>query len=214
MLVAGATGLVGTSLVEQLINHPEVAKITILVRKETGASHPKVTEKVVDFDLFSEKDLPQNVDAAFCCLGTTIKKAGSKEAFKKVDFDYVLKLGVFCQRIGINQYHVISAMGANPKAKIFYNRAKGMMEQELQKLTKLRSIYVYHPSLLLGKRQEFRFGELVGKYFMTAFAFLFPLKSKAIFDWQVAKSMIHFSEKAEKGYHVIENITMHKITKN
>lgn len=86
VLVAGATGLVGISLTEQLINHPEVAKITILVRKETGVSHPKLTQKVVDFDLFSEKDLPQNVDAAFCCLGTTIKKAGSKEAFEKSRF--------------------------------------------------------------------------------------------------------------------------------
>lgn len=207
-VVAGATGLIGTSLVEQLVANDEVAKITLLVRKPTGVSNPKLSEKMIDFDLFSEKDLPQNVDAVFCCLGTTLKRAGSKEAFKRVDFDYVVKLAVFTQRQKIPQYHVISAAGANPTGTVFYSRVKGNMQLELQKLDKLKSIFVYQPSMLLGDRDEFRFLESVGKFFMKAFGFLIPKSSKAIYDWQVAKSMIHFAMKPQKGYNEISNAAM------
>lgn len=211
-VVAGATGLIGTSLVEQLITNEEVAKITLLVRKATGVSNPKLSEKVIDFDLFSEKDIPQNVDAVFCCLGTTLKRAGSKGAFKRVDFDYVVKLAVFTQRLKIAQFHVVSAAGANPKGTIYYSRVKGNMQLELQKLDKLKSIFVYQPSMLLGDRDEFRLMESVGKFFMKAFGFLIPKSSKAIYDWQVAQSMIHFAFKPQKGYNEIGNAAMLDLT--
>lgn len=207
-LVAGATGLVGTSLVEQLLANPAVGKVTVLVRKTTGVSNPKLAEKVIDFDLFTEKDLPENVDATFCCLGTTLKKAGSKAAFKLVDYDYVIKLAIFTQRKNIPQFHVISAAGAKPKALVYYNRVKGNMELELQKLHKLKSIYIYRPSMLLGDRGEFRFGESVGKVVMKAFDFLIPKSGKAIHDWQVAKAMIENASNAKKGTHFVSNAEM------
>ena len=207
-LVAGATGLIGTSLVEQLILSDDVAKVSSLVRKPSGASNPKLNEVVVDFDLISEKELPKNVDATFCCLGTTMKNAGNKEGFKRVDFDYVVKLAVFSQRVGIPQFHVISAAGSNPKATIYYNRVKGMMESELKKLTKIRSIYIYKPSMLLGERDEFRLLETIGKVVMKSLDFLIPKPSKAIYDWQVSKSMIHFAFKPQKGLNEINNQTM------
>lgn len=207
-LVAGATGLVGTRLVEQLLLNPEVAKITLLVRKPTGVSNPKLTEKIIDFDTFSENALAQNVDAVFCCLGTTLRKAGGKEAFKRVDFDYVVKLAVYAQRQKIPQFHVISAKGANQKAAVFYNRVKGHMESELAKLDKIKSIYIYRPSLLLGDRDEFRFGEAVGTFFMKAFNFLIPVSAKAIKDNQVAKSMLSNAMNPKKGLNYVGNAEM------
>ncbi|MDP4663818.1 MAG: NAD(P)H-binding protein [Salibacteraceae bacterium] len=207
-LVAGATGLVGTSLVEQLLLNPEVAKITLLVRKPTGVSNPKLTEKIIDFDTFSENALAQNVDAVFCCLGTTLRKAGGKEAFKRVDFDYVLKLAVYTQRQNIAQFHVISAKGSNQKATVFYNRVKGHMESELVKLDKIKSIYIYRPSLLLGDRGEFRFGEVVGTFFMKALSFIIPDSTKAIKDHQVAKNMLSNAMNPKKGVHYVENAEM------
>ncbi len=207
-LVAGATGLVGTSLVEQLLLNPEVAKITLLVRKPTGVSNPKLTEKIIDFDTFSENALAQNVDAVFCCLGTTLRKAGGKEAFKRVDFDYVVKLAVYTQRQNIAQFHVISAKGSNQKAAVFYNRVKGHMESELVKLDKIKSIYIYRPSLLLGDRGEFRFGEVVGTFFMKALSFIIPDSTKAIKDHQVAKNMLSNAMNPKKGVHYVENAEM------
>jgi uncharacterized protein YbjT (DUF2867 family) len=211
-LIAGASGLVGKQLLQLLLDHPETGKVTSLVRKPSGIEHKKLAEKVIDWDNFTERDLPISVDVTFCCLGTTMRKAGGKAAFKMVDFDYVLKLAVFSQRIKSTQFHVISAAGASSKSLFYYNRVKGNMEAELHKLDKLKSIYIYRPSMLLGDREEFRFGEIMGKIFMRLFHFLTPISAKAIYDVQVALSMLHFAEKGEKGIHEVSNAEMHELT--
>ena len=128
-LLAGASGLIGTQLLELLLNDADTGKVTSLVRRPSGNQHPKLSEKVIDWDAFTERDLPIRVDATFCCLGTTMRKARGKAAFKLVDFDYVLKLAVFSQRVKIPQFHVVSAAGANPKAMVYYSRVKGNMEE-------------------------------------------------------------------------------------
>ena len=139
-------------------------------------------------------------------------KAGSREAFKAVDFDYVLKLAVFSQRAKVPDFHVVSAAGASAGSRVFYNRVKGNMESELQKLQKIKSIYIYRPSMLLGNRSEFRLGETIGKIVMKALKPIIPKSYQAIYDVQVAMSMKHYAKQGEKGVHIITNKMMIELT--
>lgn len=207
-LIAGATGLIGKQLLQLLLADEETGKVTSLVRKPTGNTHPKLAEKTIDWDSLGEAALAANVDAVFCCLGTTMAKAGSKDAFRKVDYEYVIKLAVYSQRKGIPQFHVVSAAGANANSRIFYNKVKGRMEAELQKLVKLRTICIYRPSMLLGNREEFRFGESFAKILMKALGFLIPKPYKAIYDQEVAMAMIAHAKAAKKGIQVVTNKAM------
>lgn len=207
-VIAGATGLVGSHLLLELLDHPETGKVTSLVRQKTNAAHPKLQEIEINWDTFTEKTLPPTADAVFCCLGTTMKKAGGRDAFKTVDYDYVVKLAVFTQRMKIPQFHVISAKGADMDSKIFYNKVKGRMEMEVQKLDKIRSIYIYRPSLLLGKREETRPMEKVGAVLMKAFAFLLPKSVRAIQASTVASAMFHYAQSPKKGVNVVDSGSM------
>jgi uncharacterized protein YbjT (DUF2867 family) len=211
-LIAGSTGLIGKQLLSLLLNDPATRKVTSLVRKPSGEKNDKLEEKVINWDAFTENDLPPNIDATFCCLGTTMANAGSKDAFRKVDFEYVSKLAVFSQRKNIPQFHVVSAAGSNPTSKIFYNKVKGRMELEIQKLEGLKSIYIYRPSMLLGDRKEFRFGELLGKVVMKGLSILIPKSAKAIYDSQVAYAMLHHAEHPKKGTQIITNAAMHELS--
>ena len=204
--------MIGKQLLSLLLNDPETGKVTSLVRKPSGVKNEKLEEKAINWDTFTENDLPLNIDATFCCLGTTMANAGSKDAFRKVDFEYVSKLAVFSQRKDIPQFHVVSAAGSNPNSKIFYNKVKGRMEAEIQKLDGLKSIYIYRPSMLLGDREEFRFGELMGKILMKGLSFIIPKSSKAIYDTQVAHAMLHHAEHPKKGSHIITNAAMHDLS--
>jgi uncharacterized protein YbjT (DUF2867 family) len=208
-IIVGSTGLVGTALLERLLLNEDVGKVTILVRRPIAEEHPKLSVQVIDFDQFTEKSIAPNVDAVFCCLGTTMAQAGGKDAFRRVDYEYVVKLAVFTQRQKVAQLHVISAAGANANSKVFYNKVKGRMESEIKKLSGIKSIYVYRPSLLLGPRDQFRFGESLGKIFMQAFSFIIPKAYKAIKDQQVAASMASNALKPQKGYHIVSNAQMH-----
>lgn len=208
VLVAGATGLVGNELLLKLIESPMIGKVTALVRSPLPISHPKLHSLQVDYDSLSEKDLPANTDAVFCCLGTTRAKAGSREAFKLVDYDYVVKLAVFSQRRRVKQFHVISAQGANPSSFWFYNKVKGKMEQEVSKLKKIDSIYIYRPGLLLGKRSEFRLGEFFGKVLMKVFSFALPANLKPVRATQVAETMLRNALNPKKGVTIVENREM------
>ena len=141
-LVAGATGLVGSTLVEMLLSNETVGKVTVLVRRATSFESEKLEERMIDFDSFTEREIAPSVDAIFCCLGTTMAQAGGKDAFRRVDYEYPVKLAVFAQRQNIQQFHVISSSGASPTSKIFYSKVKGRMELEIKKLDKIRSIYI------------------------------------------------------------------------
>lgn len=204
-LVAGATGLVGSALLDMLLENETVGKVTVLARRPLALTHPKLSVREVDFEMLSEREIAPNTDAVFCCLGTTMAKAGSKEAFRQVDYEYVVKLAVFAQRQKTPQFHVISAMGANTASRFFYNRVKGRMEGELAKLDKLRSIYIYRPSLLLGPRSEHRFSENLGKNLMKAFSFLIPKTYKAVHAAEVALCMLTRAMNPKKGIHMVDN---------
>lgn len=201
-IVLGATGLIGKKVTEHLLKNDNYSTVIILVRKPLNINHPKLKQHIFYYDAIDNTLLKG--DDLFCCLGTTIKTAGSKEAFRKVDLDYVVNVAKASKVNGINHFAVISAMGANKNSTVFYNQIKGEMEESI-KAVGFNSTYIIRPSLLLGDRKEFRFGELIGKFFMITLSFLIPKKYRAIYDVQVAFAMIHFMNQTERGFFVKEN---------
>jgi len=171
-LLAGASGLVGNELLTVLLSAGEYSKVIVLVRKPLGILNPKLEEKVINFEELAQHKNSFKVNDVFCCLGTTIKKAKSQEAFKKVDVDYPLEMARLAQEMQSERFLIISAMGANPDSSIFYSRMKGLVEQKLKE-SDIKSVHIFRPSLLLGNRKEFRFGEVVSSFFMKGLSFLF-----------------------------------------
>ncbi|WP_308637085.1 NAD(P)H-binding protein [Paenibacillus silvisoli] len=165
-LLVGATGLVGSALLRRLLNDGRCTAVTILVRRPLRPSpdghgaNRKLTVLTADFDRLDEALADVEADVVFCALGTTIKKAKTQEAFRQVDLEYPAALGEWAKQHGAESFIVVSAMGANASSTIFYNRVKGEMEAQLSALG-LRELHIVRPSLLLGKREEFRPGEQV-----------------------------------------------------
>lgn len=159
-LVVGATGLVGSSLVKLLCESEEYAAVNVLSRRPLDFTHPKLVVKLCEFDQIADKDI-EFAHEVFCCLGTTMKKAGSKQQFEKVDFEYPLTIAAIAKNRGVGHFIVISAMGANEKALAYYSQVKGKLEEELIKMDFPR-LSIVRPSLITGDRQEFRLGETIG----------------------------------------------------
>ena len=189
-LVAGAAGLTGKHLLEFLLADARYASVHALVRKSALQTHPKLSEHVIDFESLGK--LPKT-DDAFCCLGTTIKKAGSQAAFQKVDFDYVLNFATAAKAAGAKRFLVVSALGANAKSAVFYNRIKGEMENALKAMN-FESLHIFRPSFLVGKRADARVGERLGIKVFSALAPLMigparkvrPVEAKAVARAMVA----------------------------
>lgn len=161
-LIAGASGLVGHELLIQLLADPNVTSVTSLGRSPQKRAHAKLHDVITNFERLEYVELPKS-DVAFCCLGTTIKKAGSQEAFSKVDHDYVLNFAKAAQAVGVQSFIVISAMGADVNSKVFYSRVKGQVEQDLKNLN-FQNLVILRPSLLLGERSERRTNEKVAAW--------------------------------------------------
>jgi uncharacterized protein YbjT (DUF2867 family) len=160
-LLLGATGLVGSELLQLLLDGTDYHKVVVLARRYLPLKHPKLDWRVVDFDRLDDAaGAFAGVDDLFCCLGTTIKKAGSQAAFRRVDLEYPLAAARLAREAGVRQYLIVTAMGAARSSRFFYNRVKGEVEAELQALG-LPGLHIFRPSLLLGSRREFRPGEQV-----------------------------------------------------
>lgn len=206
-LIAGGTGLVGTHLLDLLLESENYDRVVSLVRKPTGRSHPKLKEKLVSFNELKDLVLKTHIEDVYCCLGTTMKKAGSRKKFIHVDLDYPVQLGELGINFGAKRFYVVSAMGANRKSLFFYNRVKGRMEHALMKL-KYENIGIFRPSMILGERKEHRSGEEIAKK-VTKFVeplFFGPLKKyKGVHAKQIAESMINYAEKEEKGVRIMES---------
>lgn len=157
-LLAGASGLVGNELLHILLDSPYYSRVKILVRRPLDMAHEKLEQVVTDFDKLDHYAHHFDVDDVFCCLGTTIKKAGSQDAFKKVDYEYPLKMAEMAKSQQVKNFLIITALGADAESKVFYSRTKGQLQVRLKK-TRLTALHVFQPSLLLGERQEFRLGE-------------------------------------------------------
>ncbi|WP_438434748.1 NAD-dependent epimerase/dehydratase family protein [Gorillibacterium sp. sgz500922] len=166
-LLLGASGLTGSALLRLLAAEPDCRQVTALVRRPLSIAHPKLRVRLVDFDRLADERAEFAADWIFCCLGTTIRKAGSQETFARVDRDYPLAAGRLAAEGGARSLHVISSVGATPASRVFYTRTKGQLEDGLSALP-LRQLHIYHPSLLLGDREEFRLGERAAAVAMRA----------------------------------------------
>lgn len=191
-LVLGATGLVGSHLVDLLHAHPAYRAVTALVRRPLDRDEPGLNFHVVDYDALEMETDRFQVDDVFCALGTTIRKAGSNEAFRRVDIEYPATSARLAAEGGAEQFLVVSALGADPDSLIFYNRAKGEMEREVR-AAPLRAVWIFRPALLLGDRAEVRIGERVAEAVLRPIAplMLGPLRRyRPVQAADVARAMI------------------------
>jgi uncharacterized protein YbjT (DUF2867 family) len=160
-LLAGASGLIGSHLLPLLLESERYSKVIVVGRKALPTVHPKLTQVVTDLDKLHDVRLQLIADDVFCCLGTTMKQAGSKEAFYKVDFLYVVTLAALTAGNFAAQFMVVSALGADAESAVYYSRVKGEMEQAVQQVP-FRAVHIFRPSLLLGERNQPRLGERLG----------------------------------------------------
>jgi uncharacterized protein YbjT (DUF2867 family) len=168
VLLAGATGLVGERCLDRLLAHPDYSRVTVWSRRPLSRAHPKLAVEVVDFG--SLPSLPPGCAEVFCCLGTTIRVAGTQEAFRRVDHDYPVALAERAKAAGVRQFLMVSSLGADAQSANFYLRVKGETERDIAALGLPRHLF-FRPSLLLGERQEHRRGERIA---IVASRFLAP----------------------------------------
>jgi uncharacterized protein YbjT (DUF2867 family) len=169
-LIAGATGLVGGSCLQRLLADGKYSRVIAIVRRPLAVAHPKLESRVIDFEQIGTLE-PTAIDDVFCALGTTIKKAGSQEAFRKVDFEYPKALAEYAKRCGALRIALVSSVGADASSSNFYLRVKGETEAAIEWLG-FGSTNIFRPSLLMGARPEQRIGEQIAIPVMKAVQFL------------------------------------------
>jgi uncharacterized protein YbjT (DUF2867 family) len=201
----GATGLVGRECLQLLLDDPEFARVVVAVRREvaldlTAAQRAKLELHVIDFDRLGDHANLLAVDQILCTLGTTIRKAGSQRAFHIVDFAYPEQIArLACER-GARHFLLVSALGANARSKVFYNRVKGELEEAVRALP-FRSHTLIRPSLLLGDRAEFRLGEKLA----APLGFLLPRKYRPVHAHDVANALVKAAVADHPGLKLIES---------
>lgn len=160
-LVIGASGLVGGLCLDYLLNEPRYSEVRALVRRPLHKSHPKLIEKIIDFDRIAdfEQDI-QGLDV-YCCIGTTFLKSPKVAAYTKVDFTYPHEIAEIAKKNGAERFALVSALTANPKGILFYSRVKGKLEEVIKKCH-FQSTVILRPSYLIGERREFRLIEKLG----------------------------------------------------
>lgn len=190
-IVIGATGLVGNLITLKLLEDNRYNKVKVLVRRSLNINNLKLEEHIVDFD---EIELWKNNligDELYSALGTTIKKAGSKEAQYKIDYSYQYEAASAASKNGVKIYLLISSAGANYKSSNFYLRMKGSLDEKVQQLS-FKQIRIFRPSILVGYRNENRFGESLGIKIAGTITKIIPAlkKYRPIDAAQVAEAMI------------------------
>lgn len=206
-LIAGASGLVGSELLKILIANDVYETIHLLSRKPLEIKSSKIIEHIINFDELDRFEPNTKIDHIFCTLGTTIKKAKTKENFKKVDYDYVLELGKKAEQWNTEKFLMVSSLGANAKSRIFYSRVKGEIEQALINHS-LNQLFIFRPSLLFGNRKEHRAGEqtAIHVYKIIDPLFFGPFKKyKGIEAKQVAKGMINAALQNDDSFRIFES---------
>ncbi len=191
-VVLGATGLVGGHLLRLLATDPACERVVAIGRRPSGVTAKSVTDVIADLGEPASYRAHLDVDCVFCALGTTIKVAGSEDAFRRVDHDYPLTAAREAALVGARRYAIVTAVGADATSRVFYNRVKGELEDALRELRFPRGLRILHPSLLLGDRAESRPAERVGAALMRATRPLFAgglMKYRAIEASLVARAM-------------------------
>ena len=200
-LLAGATGLVGRELLPLLLDDADIEEVVVLARRPLATPHPKLQQGIVAFDQLGNFVLPP-VDDFYCCLGTTMREAGTREAFREVDLVYPVTIARMALAAGATRCFCVSAMGADPKSRVFYNQVKGELEQDLA-LLELRTVYAFRPSLLSGSRAQFRVGERAALALMLPISLLLPARLRPIAAADVARAMHACGRRSAAGRFVI-----------
>ncbi len=208
--IAGATGLVGSALVDVLLEGTTFESVVTVGRRPIERAHPKLSQVTVDFAKLDATALPPVTDA-FCALGTTIKKAGSKEAFRAVDHDAVLSFARAAKERGATRFYVVTALGADAHSWVFYNRVKGEVEAALTAMG-FASLAIARPSLLTGDRAEHRAGERFAQAMTSALAPIVKhFDSRPIEGRTVALALRAIAENPPEGARVYLSAELHKI---
>lgn len=206
-LVIGATGLIGRSLVFELLKSDAYDLVVVLARRDLVIKHPKFQQHLLDFDFLSDYSSYMQVDDVFCCMGSTQSKTPNLDVYRKIDFIYPLQVATLAKNQGAKQFLLVSSLGANVKSSIFYSRLKGEIELAISELH-YPTYRIFRPSLLLGSRNESRPLETLSQYLMRVLNVFFigPAKKyKAIQGSLVAKAMIKAALFNEQGTFTHQN---------
>jgi uncharacterized protein YbjT (DUF2867 family) len=202
-LMIGATGLVGSQLLLQLLDDDRFGKVIAFGRRKTGTSHPKLDEQVIDFEAPASWSPLVKGDVAFSALGTTRKQAGGQAEQKKVDHDYQLAFAKAAAKNGVGTYVLVSAASANPGSSLFYARLKGELDRDVQQLG-FERVRIMRPSLLGGDRKSPRAGEKIGSLLLGALnAMGIARRYREIKGGVVATAMINAALDPEGGTRIL-----------
>jgi uncharacterized protein YbjT (DUF2867 family) len=203
-IVVGASGLVGSKLLTMLLNHAEYEEVLVVVRKDLGLTHKKLTQLVINFDELSKYEVSLTGHAVFSCLGTTNAQTPDKSQYRKIDHDYPLEIAKLAKKNGVEQFHLVSAVGADSKSTVFYSKLKGELEEDLKSVG-LKSLNIYQPSFLYGGRKDRRVVETI---LIDLFKVIDPLlfgglkKYRSITADAIANAMCRNSLKIASGTHI------------
>ncbi|HEX7243690.1 MAG TPA: oxidoreductase [Longimicrobiaceae bacterium] len=207
-LLLGATGLVGGHCLDLLLADDAYGHVTVVGRRPVSREHPKLRQHTVDFDRLADSAaLFDDARDVFCCLGTTIRAAGSREAFRRVDLEYPREAAELASRAGAERFLLVSAMGADPGSRVFYNRVKGEAEEAVRALP-FREVVILRPSLLMGERTERRPAEALAQRMMGPLSFLLSgplLKYRPVEGRTVARAMVRLAKAGGTGARVVES---------
>jgi len=216
-ILIGASGAIGSSLLTQLLKSTSYTNVLILVRRELPVQHPKLKQLVIDFDELHKHGTEIKGDIVFCCMGTTKSKTPDQQEYRKIDYQYPLDVGHIALANGAESYHLVSAIGANKNSSTFYTRTKGEVEEGLKTIP-FKTICIYRPSLLEGKRTEKRFLESISNAVMH---FINPLLSGSLKKYRsikvedVARAMLKQSLEDKKGIFTYQSDQIQELsTKN
>jgi uncharacterized protein YbjT (DUF2867 family) len=215
-LLVGATGLVGGHCLRYLLADPEWVGVTTFARRRIALSNPKLVARMVDFDRLGQLSGFPRVSDVFCCLGTTIARAGSQGEFYKVDFTYVTEAARLAAVSGARQILLVSSLGADPSSHIFYSRVKGEVEEAVKRLP-FDGIHIFRPSFLAGVRSERRLGERLGIGLASAlsFALVGPLRRyRPVPAADVARAMVAVARQDIRGAVVYESERIAEIARD
>ncbi len=211
-IILGATGLTGGNLLDFLLKNDRYGKIKVFSRSSVGISNPKLEEHLIDlFELEKHKEIFQ-ADEVFCCIGTTKSKTPDNSIYKKIDYGIPFAAAKLCKENNIHTFIVVSAMGANPESKVFYNKTKGEMERDALKQN-IPNTYILQPGLIGGNRSEKRLGESIAKFLFKILNPIIPKNYRTISPETIAKAMLTL---ANQGYskNRVENQTIKEIAEN
>ena len=212
VVVFGSTGLIGGLLINYLLSDSSFEQIVVVSRRPLNINHKKLSNQIINFSSKTQIDNSvKNCSIVFSSIGTTKAKVqNSKDKYREIDFDINFNIAKSCKLNNVNKFILISSSGANSKSSNFYLKLKGEIEHEINKLN-LKSFIILRPSLLLGKRNEFRLGEKIGQIILPFFSKILPPNVKPINAELVAKAMILYAKSNMSGNNIIDNKSILKL---